>query len=363
MKNLIASIPSRNQAITKFKREKGRIAAVLPIHYSRALLRAFDYLPVEVWGPPLIPPGQGGRHLQSYVCSICHNALSFLYQGGLDVADLILVPHACDSLQGLGSVLLDFVKPSQPVIPLYIPRDPAQYKLEFLAAEFRTVYDKLVEVTHQEPSEAVLIANIEREEAADDLLLQIHQHNAYLPLSNTEIYQVIRCREYLPAEIFIDVTQQLLAQSRKTPRPGIPILIEGIVPEPPEIFDTLTELGAAVVGDDLASCRRRLYPHGNHDEPFLHMAERILNAPPDPTRGSSIMERKEYLLNLVNRTGAKGIIFYIVKFCEPEAFDIPILRHELKMAGLASIVLEFDLNTQISQQIRTRLGAFMEMLQ
>ena len=61
--------------------------------------------------------------------------------------------------------------------------------------------------------------------------------------------------------------------------------------------------------------------------------------------------------------GAKGLIFYIVKFCEPELFDIPILRQDLKDAGLASILIEVDLNTRFSQQIRTRLGAFLEMLQ
>jgi benzoyl-CoA reductase/2-hydroxyglutaryl-CoA dehydratase subunit BcrC/BadD/HgdB len=52
-----------------------------------------------------------------------------------------------------------------------------------------------------------------------------------------------------------------------------------------------------------------------------------------------------------------------VKFCEPELFDIPLLRQELKSKGLPSILIEVDLNTRLSQQIRTRLGAFLEMIQ
>jgi len=98
-------IPSRIEIIRKFKEDGGSIAAVLPIHYSRSLLRAFGFLPVEVWGAPQIGAGKSSAHLQAYVCSICHNALSYLQQGGLDLADLVLVPHACDSLQGLGSLL------------------------------------------------------------------------------------------------------------------------------------------------------------------------------------------------------------------------------------------------------------------
>jgi len=341
----------------------GQIAAVLPIHYSRGLLRAFNFLPVEVWGPPQVPVGQGARHLQAYVCSICHNALSFLYQGGLDAADLILVPHACDSLQGLGSLLLDFVKPSQVVLPLYLPRDTQQVNLEFLAGEFRYLYDRLVEIKGGEPDPGVLSASIDREGKADDLLLRLHRSNPYLPLTNREIYRVIRSREYLPAEDFIHLAELVLLQVQEKPRPGIPILIEGIVPEPMDLFDILTEFGAAVVGDDLGCCSRRLYPRQVQSDAFQRMAERILQAPPDPTRGSSIAERRQHLLALAKRTGAQGVIFYLVKFCEPELFDIPLLRQALKEAGLASILVEVDLNSTISQQIRTRLGAFIEMLQ
>jgi len=357
------SIPSRTQTIKTFKEGGGQIAAVLPIHYSRSLFRAFNILPVEVWGPPQVASGQAAAHLQTYVCSICHNALSFLQQGGLDVADLIVVPHACDSLQGLGSVLLDYVKPAKPVIPIYIPRDKRQSDLEFLAAEFKAIYEQLVEITGHQPGEADLSTSIDREEKADDTLLKLHQNNRYLPLTNADIYQIIRSREYLPAEDFIRIAEGVLAQSQEAIRPGIPVLIEGIVPEPMDIFETLTELGATVVGDDLASSGRRVYPRSNRRNPFKRMAERILQAPPDPTRGSSLSERLDYLLDMAQRTEAKGVVFHIIKFCEPELFDIPILRQELATSGLATIAIEVDLNTRLSQQIRTRLGAFLELIQ
>jgi benzoyl-CoA reductase/2-hydroxyglutaryl-CoA dehydratase subunit BcrC/BadD/HgdB len=110
------AIAARHEVISTHRERGGRIAAVLPVFAPRALLRAFGFLPVEVWGPPGIPIAGGGSHLQPYVCSIVRNTLSFLLSGGLDATDLVLVPHACDSLQGLGSILLDFVKPRQPVL-------------------------------------------------------------------------------------------------------------------------------------------------------------------------------------------------------------------------------------------------------
>ncbi len=357
------TIPRRIETIKKYQEGGGAVAAVLPIHYPRALMRAFDLLPVEVWGPPGIGAGQGAVHLQPYVCSIVHNALSFLQDGGLDLAEVLIVPHACDSLQGLGSILIDFVKPKQPVIPLYPPREKGASGVDFFAAELRAVYGRLEEITEKSPSDEDLHSCIQREEEADDLLTRLHSRRTNLPLSNLDYYRLIRSREYLPAETFSDLAHDALDLVESAEVEGIPILLSGIVPEPMDVLDALTELGAVVVGDDLASCGRRLYPPSDSDDPFVRMAERILFAPPDPTRGNPIQDRIDYLQALALATGAKGIIFYDVKFCEPELFDLPILRKELGEGGLPTAAIEVDINDPLSQQVTTRLGAFLEMIQ
>jgi benzoyl-CoA reductase/2-hydroxyglutaryl-CoA dehydratase subunit BcrC/BadD/HgdB len=165
------AVPRRSEIVRTQRERGGRIAAVLPIHYPRALLRAFDILPVEVWGPPGVDVSYGAIHLQPYVCSIVRNALSFLQTGGLDVSDLIIVPHACDSLQGLGSILIDFVRPKQPIIPLYLPRGKRASDIEFLADEIRSLYRRLEEIVHRSPTDTELMESIQREEAADELWL------------------------------------------------------------------------------------------------------------------------------------------------------------------------------------------------
>jgi benzoyl-CoA reductase/2-hydroxyglutaryl-CoA dehydratase subunit BcrC/BadD/HgdB len=358
------TIPSRRATIEAHQARDGRIAAVFPIHYPRALFRAFDLLPVEVWGPPAVDPGLGASHIQSYVCSIVRNGLAFLLGGGLDVADVVVVPHACDSLQGLGSILLDFLRPQSAVLPLYLPRGRREADLEFLTRELRAAHRQLEAAIGRTPTPQALSDAIRREETADAHLAELHRQRSHLGLSNTGFYRLVRSREYLPAETFATLAQNALAHAGP-PHPdlAIPVLLSGIVPEPMALLDALTELGAQVVGDDLAACGRRLYPPGRSDEPFRRMAERIIHAPPDPTRGSPIQERARHLLDLVNRTGARGVIFHEVKFCEPELFDLPFLRQELQRSGIPSVIIEVDLNDPLSQQVLTRIGAFLEMLQ
>ena len=386
---MLPAIPRRSEIIRAQQDRGGLVAAVLPIHYSRALLRAFDVLPVEVWGPPNVDASYGAAHLQPYVCSLVRNALSFLRTGGLDVVDVIVVPHACDSLQGLGSILIDFVRPSQPVIPLYLPRGMRESDIQFLAEEFRSVYRQLEDITHRSPSNADLMASIEREEAADALLAQLHQRRPQLALTQTEFYRLVRAREYLPAETCSELARAVLdgrptdsplqrafncqpddsssgdaAPTRNPPLKGegIPILLSGIVPEPMSLFESIAEMGGVIVADDLACCGRRLYPPGKSKDAFLRMAEGLLGGPPDPMRGSPIQERLDHLLRLTRASGARGVIFYDVKFCEPELYDLPDVRRGLQDAGIPSVTIEVDLNDPLSHQALTRIEAFLEMI-
>ncbi len=359
-------IPRRREICDKFKASGGRIAAVLPIHYPRALLRSFDFLPVEVWGPPHVDVSYGGAHLQPYVCSVVHNALSFIKTGGLDVTDLIIVPHACDSLQGLGSILIDFVRPKQPVLPFYLPRGRRREDLDFLKDEIRSLYVKLSNITGKRPDRDTMMMRIEIEELADLKLHQIYEsrirNESVRSMSNYEFYKIIRSREFLPAEDFIKIADEI-SNASEAGDDGIPVILSGIVPEPMEILNAIEEAGGKVIADDLACCGRRLYSPGVSDDPIERMAETIMNAPPDVTRGSLIEERFEHLKNLSEKTGARGIIFYTVKFCEPELFDLPELRDLLKKSGIPSVHVEIDIGDPLPHQTITRLTAFLEVLE
>lgn len=355
-------IPRRMEVIQSYKNLGGQIAAVLPIHYPRALLRAFNILPVELWGPPGIDSSRGRSHLQSYICSIARNALAFFETGGLDVVDCMLIPHACDSLQGLASIFLDFITCKMPVIPIYLPRGRRKSDLEFLSAEFHSVYHRLEQFTGQSPLESQLMECNQREENADILLQQLHKKRRDLPLQDIDFYRLIRAREYLPAERFIEIANSVLTHATNQRPIGTPIILSGIVPEPMNVLEKIAQMGASVVGDDLACCSRRLYPPGTSLEPFMRMAERILSGPPDTMMGSPIADRIEHLLHLAKETQARGVVFYQIKFCEPELFDLPIVRDGLHSAGIPSVAVEVDLSEPISQAILNRIEAFLEMI-
>ncbi len=360
----LPEIPRRSAVLQSFKDAGGKLAAVYPIHYPRALLRAHGYLPVEVWGPAKIRGEQGSEHVQAYVCSIVRNGLGFLLEGGLDAVELLVVPHCCDSLQGLGSMLLDFIKPPQPVLPIYLPRGAVgETQLEFLTLELAAMAGRLAEISGIRPDAATLLEAARREERADAQLVQLHRHRAKLPVDDRDFYRLVRSREYLPAERFVELAEQALAlPERGDPPVGIPLLISGIVPEPANLFDALAAAGARIGADDLAATGRRLYQPGRSEDGLRRMAESLLSGPPDPMLGAPIADRLSSLRTRIQASGARGVLFHTVKFCEPELYDLPQLRKPLEQDGVPCLELEYDIADPLAGQALTRLEAFVEML-
>lgn len=355
-------IPTRMEALARVEERGGQYAAVFPIHYPRALLRAFGLQPVEVWGPPGKETTLGDAHLQAYTCSIVRCGLSFVKSGALDGAGLILVPHACDSLQGLGSTLLDFNQTEAPVETLYIPRGRRSADALFLTDELKRLGASLGRITGRQPDPDELMRCIRREEAADAALADLLSARPRLALSNAEFYRLARSREYLPAEEFEPLCREALEGPGEDDASGPRLLLSGLVPEPTTLLEVLDEAGVMVAADDMACLGRRLYPAGAGDEPYSRLAGSLLGGPPDATLGHPVSQRVEHLLDLCQRSGAAGVVHYEIKFCEPEQFYLPQLDAGLQEAGIRTIDLEVDLADPLPDQVVTRLEAFVETL-
>ncbi|BBB33547.1 2-hydroxyglutaryl-CoA dehydratase subunit D [Thermotomaculum hydrothermale] len=357
-------VQGRIETIQKFKAKGGKIIGVAPYHYPKAIFRAFNILPVEIWGPPKLNTLESKAHIQTYICSVVHSILTYHLKKNLDICDMFLIPHTCDSLQGLGSIFLDFVKPKQKVFTFYTPRGRRSVDIDFITKEIEKIYNMLSELTGQKPSYKELKKHIEIEEKANLVLKKLLDQRLYLDIDDYKFYSLIRTKEYLPAEEFIEIAKDIYLMYKKDSKiEKTPVIISGLLAEPMEIFKVINQKNGIVAGDDLAITGRRLYPPSEGNNPFNRLAKSIINSPPDPSRGDSVDFRVKRLLEIAKKTNAKGVIFYIVTFCEQEYFYIPHIRKRLRENGIKSILIDTDINQELSQQAITRLEVFMETLQ
>ena len=350
-------LPTRRDVLAAAREAQRPIAAVLPVHYPRALLRACGFQPLEVWGPS--GDGITSPHFQDYACGLVHHAASFLLGDGAGV-DVVLVPHTCDAMQGMASVLRDFVRPRAPVLTLYQPRERREADLAYLVAELHRLAEELSAVSGQRPSDGELMAAIRTEEEAASAFASLLSSRGQLALRDREFYALLRAREYLPAEDFTALATR--APRGASPASGVKLMLSGILPEPMELFDALNGMGSQVVADDLACVSRRLYPVVEEADPWLRLARTLLGAPPEPTRGSPIPERLSWVKEKLTASGARGLLVWSVKFCEPELFYLPALCQGLEAAGLPVLHVEHDLSGALPSQALTRIEAFVEML-
>lgn len=356
--------PSRKDYIRRQKVEHGRrVFGVFPAQYPKEILLAWNILPVEIWDPPL-DAVQANAHLQPYICSVVRSGLELILHGHCDDVDGFLFPHTCDSIQNLASIVNDYLGVEKPCCFFYHPKAPYRPSSRLYYMEQLRALAAFFERRWGPAESGALERRLKQGQQVRSLVKKAYDSRAEgrLRATNEEFYGVIRQGEFLHPDDFVALLTRFLENSGGGSRSHPAVILSGVLPNPPEVLRHLDELGVAVAEDDLLNCGRRLVgPPVVSDGPLDALADSYFLMPPCTTRGSSIQERIDYLLEKVERTGAKGIIFWTVKFCEPELFDVPQLVEALKGRGLATLVLDTEINRGLSGQVETRLEAFVEM--
>lgn len=359
---------TRKEALARSHALGRRVVAVLPIHYPKALLTALDLHAVEIWGPPGPPAGPAAGRIQSYVCPLVRNALAFLATEKAEVADAVLVPHTCDSLQGLATLLADFGGWPKPVLTYLHPKGaPRPSSRVFAVAELRALAVKLEKVAGKNLAPERLRAAMAVHKRIDEAVSDLLSHRAHLSMPDSGFYELLRRGEYLwPEDHLAELASARESMALAPLRKGAPLLVTGYVPEPMAILNIISEAGAYIAADDYAAIGRRAGGYGkvNPDsgDPFEALAESLFMGPPCPTRTADPDTRMTYLAGLAKRSGARGVIVHTVKFCEPELFDVPALRKTFAALKLPLLHLESELEAKLSEQASTRIEAFVEML-
>jgi benzoyl-CoA reductase/2-hydroxyglutaryl-CoA dehydratase subunit BcrC/BadD/HgdB len=357
--------PSRGKYLREQKERHGRrILGVFPAQYPKEILWAWNILPIEIWDPP-VEAVHANAHLQPYICSVVRSGLELVLQGKCDDLDGFLFPHTCDSIQNLASIVNDSLGLEKPCYFFYHPKAPYRassraYYLDQLREFASNLEKRWGSVERNE-----LEKRVAQGQEAASLIKEAYDARAAgtLRSGNDEFYRVIRQGEFLHPDDFISLLHDFLDASKGGTRSGPAVVLSGVLPNPPELLRLLDDLQVTVGEDDLLNCGRRLLvPPVAAVDPFESLADAYFLMPPCTTRNGSIQERVDHLLRKVERSGAAGVIFWIVKFCEPELFDLPQIVEAMKRNGLATLILDSELHQAPSGQMRTRIEAFVEMV-
>jgi len=356
---------SRKKYITLQREEKGKkIFGVFPAQYPKEILWAMNILPVEIWDPP-VEISSAEAHLQPYICSVVKLGLELILQGKCDDLDGFLFPHTCDSIQNLASIVNDYLGSDKPCYFFYHPKSlPGKASRHYYKQQLKVLISNL-EKQHGPLDISRLNHCVEQgNEIAETIRDLYHQRQkGELSISNAEYYKILRQGEYLDPTDYIKILKRVSQNGQRDAKDLPPVVLSGIIPNPMAILEILDELGVSVVDDDLLNCGRRLLRSPSaQQEPLNAITESYFSLPPCSTKVSSISERMKHLLAKLVQSNARGVIFNMTRFCEPELFDLPQLTKGLKDEGFPTLTLDTELNQPGRGQLRTRLETFAEMI-
>ena len=357
--------------VKKFREESGRkVVGTFCSYAPEEIILAAGAHPFRLFGS-----GEKIRlaeaHLQSYCCSLVRGALEDALAGRVDFLDGVVFPHTCDSIQRLSDIWRLNVPACfhlDVVLPVKLDTEGArQYMIDVLKRFRRELGEKLGgSISDDDLREAIRIMN--RIRAA---LTRIYELQGERPeiLKGSDLYALVRAAmimdrtraafllEEVAAEMGIKTNSEAAAWPKKR------IVLSGGVCNHPDIYTIIEEAGGAVVGDDL--CTGSRYFSGLIDEkadPAEAIAERYRQRVVCPAKHRGLSDRADHLVRLVREKRAQGVIFFLLKFCDPHAFDYPYLKEALDRMGIPSLLMEVEDRLPAEGQLRTRFETFVEMI-
>jgi bcr-type benzoyl-CoA reductase subunit C len=310
------------------------------------------------------PVALANAHLPSFACAPARAVTERMLCGELDFLDGVLFAHTCDTMQCAADIWR-MARPGFKVIPFSLPTvlshpDARRYlvtQLRQLAVVLESEFG--LPVTEDALRASIAVYNEQRR-----LLSMLHEHRGGFPVE--QLWSLTVAGMLMPVEEHRALLQSSLRSvegrsEAKATRPGV--MLAGAVLDDPLILRLIDELGGRVVGDDLCTGSRYFDTLVDEtEEPLSALADRYLRRAPCPVKHSAGDARARRLLGSVHTTGARGVIFLVPKFCDPHAFDYVSLAEELDRAAVPHVLIETE-GVAPSGQLRTRLQAFIEMLE
>jgi bzd-type benzoyl-CoA reductase N subunit len=307
-------------------------------------------------------------YLQSYCCGLARGVLEDALAGRLAFLDGAVFPHTCDTIQRLSDIWRMNVGGFHADIILPVKLDTesaAEYMLAVLR-KFRADLEAGLGVTISDAALGDAIQVCNRGRRGLERLYALRRRNPEA-ICGSDLHAVFRAALVMDrgelAEALEQLADHLEAQTPSIAAKTKRLVLSGGLCSMPDIYPVVEASGARVVWDDF--CTGGRYFEGLVDEsgdPLAAIAQRYRQRVVCPAKHAGIHNRGQYLLDKVKAYQADGVIFLLLKFCDPHGFDYPYMKAMLDKAGIPSLLFEIEDQISSEGQLRTRCEAFLEML-
>ena len=356
------------KAMDDYKKETGKGAVgIMPVYCPEEIVHAAGYLPIGMWGAQKKQISKARTYLPPFACSIMQSVMELQLEGVYDDLEAVIFSVPCDTLKCMSQ------KWNRPV-PAIVFTHPQNRKIAkdaanvFAREEFNIVKEKLedildVHISNKAIKNSIAVYN-ENRAACREFSDVAAEYAAVVTPSDR--HAVIKARWFMEKSRHTALVKELIAALKAEPAPefkGKKIIVTGIQVEPYDVLDIFQENGFAIVADDLAQETRNFRQDVPDDDDALMALARAWNEFDGCSLATDANKPKgQMIIDAVKKYGADAVVVCMMKFCDPEEFDYPILLQEFEAAGVKNLNIEVDQESTAFEQVKTRIQTFAEIL-
>ena len=252
------------------------------------------------------------------------------------------------------------------MVPVKLNTESAK---EYMYAILKGFKEKLeeytgVEITKEKLNETISLYNNIKKNLS---MLYSIRRDAPGAIESSDIHTVFKAAMVMDRRKLLEELENVTAELGEAPETADDgkkrIVLSGNLCSMPDIYRTIEDSGGAVVWDDF--CTGSRYFEGNINtggDPLHAIADRYITRVVCPAKHSGVTNRGDYLVKAVKENRADGVVFLLIKFCDPHSFDYPYLKDMLDKENIPSVLFEIEDHLPSEGQIKTRCEAFIEML-
>lgn len=347
-----------------------KIVACVPMHFPEEIIHAAGLLPVITWESPE-PFSIAYAHVPSFFCGVVRSIVDMAIRDKLDFLDGLVLPDTCLMVRGIKNIFHWNYRCAfqyHLYLPPVLKGNADGLFLRNALNRFKKSLEQFVghEITDESLCHSIEVYNRNRMLLRE--LYDLRRQKPGIITAKQTVAVVLACM-LMPKEEHSELLFDLLADLRATPPPAegrVRLILAGSLCEAPkfDLLDMLEEVGAVVVDDDLYTGSRYFPLDAKSDgNPMESLAVRYENMTSRcPTRIDFENDWGSFLVDMVRRSKAQGVVNCMVKYCEPHNLWYPDVKTSLDQAGIPEFLLETDHEIMSLGQIKTRFQAFVEMI-
>lgn len=398
LESLQAIARNPSSVAREWKTSGGSIIGYRCLYIPEEVIWAAGGLPHPLYGTPE-PVVKADAYFQTCSCELVRNLFDHALSGDLDFLDGLAVANTCDVVRRL----FDMWEHHRSHIPVTLLNNPQRlknpdnrdYYMEELR-RFQSWVEKLTgkRVTDEKLREAIDLHDQRRALLGDLWALREDDPPA---LKGSDALEVALAASVLPVDranaLLEDLLDELEAEEPVDEGDGPRILVTGSLLDHPALIRMVEDVGGVVVAEDLCTTTR-LFWHRIADASVDPSVDPSIDPSVNPSVNPDTFNeavstevdpleaiwanlnrrplcacfhptdvRHDFVLKLVETFAVDAVLNFSLKYCHPFTYEAPLLKKTLAKEGIPFTTLEVGHDLSGHGQLRTRIQAFVEMVE